>query len=82
TLKFIQNSTQKITQYCQKNPQKSIPAEKVFFWYDTSGIPLELIEYHLKQKGYNFSHPEFNKLLEGQKKRGKEDREKKGVAAF
>ncbi|KLL03948.1 MAG: alanyl-tRNA synthetase [Mycoplasmataceae bacterium CE_OT135] len=80
--KFIQNSTQKITQYCQKSPQKLIAAEKIFFWYDTAGIPLELIEYHLKQKGYSFSQTEFNKLLAEQKKRGKEDREKKGVAVF
>ncbi|RHZ36816.1 alanine--tRNA ligase-related protein [endosymbiont GvMRE of Glomus versiforme] len=80
--KFIQNSTHKIDIYCQKNPQKLIPAEKIFFWYDTDGIPLELIEYCLKKKGCDFSQTEFNKLLEKQKKRGKEDREKKGVVAF
>jgi|SRR6185312_12583360 len=82
TFQFIQNSTQKIDKFCQKNSQKLIPAEKVFFWYDTAGIPLELIGHHLKQKGRDFSRPEFNKLLEEQKKRGKEDREKKGTAVF
>ncbi|CAJ0836271.1 2044_t:CDS:2 [Entrophospora sp. SA101] len=80
--KFIQNSTQKITQYCQKSPQKLIPAEKIFFWYDTAGVPLELIEHHLSQKRYSFSQTEFNKLLAEQKKRGQEDRAKKEVAAF
>ncbi|RHZ37245.1 alanine--tRNA ligase-related protein [endosymbiont GvMRE of Glomus versiforme] len=79
---FIQNSSQKIDRYCQKNSQKLVPAEKIFFWYDTDGIPLELIEYCLKQKGYDFSQKEFNELLEKQKKRGKEDREKRGIAAF
>src|SRR3954454_2759439 len=50
TIKFITNSTQKIDQYCQDNSLNTlIPAEKIFFWYDTVGIPLELIEHHLKQ---------------------------------
>ena len=80
--KFIQNSAQKIDKYCQNNPQKLVPAEKIFFWYDTAGIPLELVEHFLKQKGYNFSQTEFNGLLEKQKKRGKEDRKKRGIAAF
>src|SRR5947209_1084691 len=79
TFKFIQSSTQKIAKFCQKNPQKLLAAEQIFFWYDTAGIPLELIEHHLKQKGCNFSHTEFDELLEKQKQRGKEDREKKDV---
>jgi len=83
TMKFITNSTQKIDQYCQGNPlNTSIPAEKIFFWYDTAGMPLELIENHLKQKEHNFSREEFNKLLNKQKQRGKEDRERKKIAAF
>jgi alanyl-tRNA synthetase len=83
TLKFIVNSTQKIDHYCQKGSANAvIPAEKIFFWYDTTGIPLELIEYHLKQGGYNFSQKEFNKLLAEQKQRGKEDRERKKIAVF
>ncbi|CAI2190301.1 14186_t:CDS:1 [Funneliformis geosporum] len=83
TLKFITNSTHKIDHYCQGKPVNTvIPAEKVFFWYDTAGIPLELIEYHLKQKEYSFSSAEFNQLLTAQKQRGKEDRASKKIAVF
>lgn len=81
-MRFVKEATQKIDKYCQKNLPEIIPAADIFLWYDTYGIPRELIEYHLKQKGYRFSEPEFNKLLEEQKQRGKEDREKKKVAVF
>lgn len=83
TAKFIINSTQKIDQYCEKKLSNTvIPAKKIFFWYDTAGIPLELIEHHLKNKKYNFSRQEFDKLLDEQKQKGKADRERKGVAVF
>ena len=83
TMKFIANSTQKIDKYCQeKSINTTIPAEKVFFWYDTTGIPLELIKHYLKQRGYSFSQKEFNELLAEQKQRGKEDRQRKKIAVF
>jgi alanyl-tRNA synthetase len=83
TMKFIANSVQKIDKYCQeKSINTIIPAEKVFFWYDTTGMPLEIIEHHLKQRGYSFSQKEFDKLLAEQKQRGKEDRQRKKTAVF
>src|SRR3954464_12522236 len=58
--KLIQNAQQKITKYCSKNSQKLIPSQEIFLWYDTFGIPLELIEYCLKQNKRTFSRPEFD----------------------
>ena len=79
---FIRESVAKISQYCQNHSLKLVPAEKIFFWYDTKGIPLELIEYCLKNEGYNFSSEKFEQLLSQQKKRAQADRQKKKIAVF
>ena len=59
-----------------------INAEDIFFWYDTKGIPLELIRFYLENKGHDFPEKDFNELLEKQKKRGREDRKKKKTSIF
>ena len=74
--------SQKIIKYCSKNPQKLVPAQEVFLWYDTYGIPLELIDYCLQQKERTFSRNEFTELLKKQKLLGKKDRKSKKVSAF
>ena len=75
--KLIQSAQQKIIKYCSKNPQKLVPAQEVFLWYDTYGIPLELIDYCLQQKEKTFSRNEFTELLKKQKLLGKKDRKSK-----
>ena len=80
--KLIQSAQQKIIKYCSKNPQKLVPAQEVFLWYDTYGIPLELIDYCLQQKEKTFSRNEFTELLKKQKILGKKDRKSKKVSAF
>jgi len=60
----------------------SIAAEEIFFWYDTKGIPLELIRFYLEKNNHQFPEKEFNKLLEQQKEKGRKDRERKKVAVF
>lgn len=79
---FLARAGEKITQYCQKNPSSLIPATIIFFWYDTEGIPGELIRYQLEQRGKNFSEPEFQKLLTQQKELGQKDRRQKKIPAF
>ena len=76
--KFISNSIQEL----DKNYSPKITAENIFFWYDTKGIPEELIRFYLKKENYQFPEEEFNKLLERQKEKGRKDREKKKVAVF
>ena len=76
------SAQQKIIKYCSKNPQKLVPAQEVFLWYDTHGLPLELIDYCLQQKERTFSRNEFTELLKKQKILGKKDRKSKKVSAF
>jgi alanyl-tRNA synthetase len=80
--KLIQNAQQKIIKYCSKNIQKSIPAQEIFLWYDTYGIPLELIDYCLKKNEKTFSRTEFGELLKKQKLLGEKDRKSKKLSAF
>lgn len=81
-INFIANATKKIDKYCLKNLQKLISAKDIFLWYDTYGIPLELIRYQLNKKERDFSEKEFNQLLEKQKLLGKRDREGKKINVF
>jgi len=81
-MNFITSATKKIANYCSKNFQKIIPTHEIFLWYDTHGIPLELISYYLEEKGKDFFEAEFNQLLAEQKLRGKEDRKSKKINIF
>jgi len=78
TMNFINKSTQELDKYYSVK----ITAEDIFFWYDTKGIPLELIRFFLKTKNYSFPEKEFNNLLEKQKQKSLEDREKKKISVF
>jgi len=78
TLGFISKSNLILDNYFSPK----ITAKEIFFWYDTRGIPLELIFFYLKNKNYEFPEKEFNKLLEQQKEKSSHDRKKKGVETF
>ncbi|CAJ0924989.1 7371_t:CDS:1 [Entrophospora sp. SA101] len=78
TMDFINKSTQELDNYYSPK----ITARDIFFYYDTKGIPLELIRSYLENKKYNFPETEFAKLLTEQKKRGLEDRNKKKLSVF
>jgi alanyl-tRNA synthetase len=75
---FISKSLQKLDKYY--TPE--ITAKDIFFWYDTKGIPLELIQSYLKKQKHPFPASEFNQLLAEQKKRSSTDRENKNVSTF
>jgi len=78
TLEFISKSTLILDNYFSPK----ITAQEIFFWYDTKGMPLELIRFYLKNKNYEFPEEEFNKLLDQQKEKGFQDRKKKRVEVF
>ena len=78
SMEFINKSTKELEKYY--TPE--ITATDIFFWYDTKGIPLELIHFYLKKKDYKFPKEEFNKLLERQKEKARKDREEKKVSVF
>ncbi|CAG8818084.1 3567_t:CDS:2, partial [Racocetra persica] len=76
TREFIDKSIQELGKYYEP----SITAKDIFFWYDTKGIPEELIRFFLAKNNYQFPEREFNQLLEKQKERGRQDRAGKKVA--
>lgn len=76
--KFVSNSNQDLENFSKSQ----ITVEDIFFWYDTKGIPMELIRFHLEKKNCQFPEKEFNYLLEKQKEKGRKDRENKGVTIF
>jgi len=73
--KFIVRANREL----EKNYNPKIRAEDIFFWYDTKGIPLELIKFYLKSKQHQFPEKEFNVLLEKQREKGRKDRGKVSV---
>jgi alanyl-tRNA synthetase len=77
-LKFVDKSIQEL----EKNYNPQITAEDIFFWYDTKGISIDLIRFHLEKKNHQFPEKEFTFLLEKQKEKGRKDREDKGVSVF
>jgi alanyl-tRNA synthetase len=60
----------------------TITVQDIFFWYDTQGIPLALIQNYLARKNYPFPTAEFEELLGEQKKRSQIDRGKKNITTF
>jgi alanyl-tRNA synthetase len=59
-----------------------VPAKSIFFWYDTKGIPIELIENVLKDSSFIFDKDNFKIFLDKQKKMGSIDRFKKDISVF
>lgn len=61
---------------------KEVPADKIFFWYDTKGMPMELISFSLKNRGFYFGEDGFEMLLAKQKEMGTSDQKKKKTSVF
>jgi alanyl-tRNA synthetase len=56
----------------KKKDKKIIPGKDVFKLYDTYGFPADLTNVMAQEKGLMIDEEGFNKLMEGQKKRGRE----------
>ncbi|MCE8163281.1 MAG: hypothetical protein I3273_03830 [Candidatus Moeniiplasma glomeromycotorum] len=77
-INLIKQANQKL----QQAPLSQVGAKTIFQWYDSEGIPLELIKFHFQNQNCPFPEDQFNQLLELQKKSGAEDRKKKKITAF
>jgi alanyl-tRNA synthetase len=56
---------------------KTFPAESAFELYDTYGFPLDLTELMARERGLTVDAAGFNKLMEEQRQRAREDHQKK-----
>ncbi len=54
-----------------KKKKKIIPGKDVFKLYDTYGFPADLTNVMAQEKGYKIDEKGFNKLMDEQKKRGR-----------
>ena len=61
-------------------PGKTFPAEQAFKLYDTYGFPLDLTELMARERGLTVDVAGFEKLMEEQRQRAREDHEKKKTA--
>ena len=52
-------------------PDKKIPTDRVFEFYDTHGIPLEFMEQRWEDEGVGFDRDGFERALEEQRARGR-----------
>lgn len=59
-----------------------ITVEKLFFLYDTQGVPLEMIERFLKTQKKNFPKKRFAELLKKQKEKSQQERRNKKISIF
>lgn len=64
-----------------KISEKTSP-EDFFFFYDTKGIPKEIIEKKVIEKKLMFPKEKFERLIQEQKERSKEERKKKKIKVF
>lgn len=72
----------KIKEYLNKNQQKEISSEIIFFWYDTNGFPLELIKFFLNENKVTFDEKDFDSILKKHKQKSLNDRKKQNIFAF
>ncbi|MCE8162997.1 MAG: hypothetical protein I3273_00440 [Candidatus Moeniiplasma glomeromycotorum] len=77
-INLINQANQKLNRFSLSQ----VEVKTVFQWYDSEGIPLELIKSHFQKQNCPFPETEFNQLLTLQKKSGSEDRKKKKITAF
>lgn len=76
------NYVKKINKFLENNYQSEVSADTIFFWYDTEGIPLELINFSLSKEKRFFNKEKFDELLFNQKERSLMERKKQGISTF
>lgn len=79
---IFEKSVEKIKRYLEESVEQKISSEKIFFWYDTEGISLELIDFSLRGSSNFFDREDFYKLLKIQKERSLLERKKHKISTF
>jgi len=62
------------------NPEKIFPGDTAFELYDTYGFPLDLTELMAREHGLTVDVAVFERLMEAQRQRAREDHDKKKTA--
>jgi alanyl-tRNA synthetase len=78
--KFIKSSNEILRKRIELSPE--ISGKDVFFFYDTKGIPLEFINNFFLKNGIIFPEKDFLNLLDEQRNKGAEDRNRKKIKTF
>jgi len=63
---------EEVIKILEKRKEKIIPGEDVFKLYDTYGFPLDLTNVMAHEKRFTIDEDGFNKLMTGQKRKGRE----------
>jgi len=74
--KTLSTGIQKLTSYFNQNGKKDIAGVTAFELYDTYGFPIDLTEIIAREKGVGVDLDGFEKALEEQKNRSKNDAKK------
>ena len=69
----LENGIVKLNQIIKNISEDEISGDDAFLLYDTYGFPIDLTSLILKEKGLNYDHIKFEKLLKKQKIRSKSD---------
>jgi alanyl-tRNA synthetase len=72
-LRTLDTGIRLLDQLVSRSPSKQIDGKSAFELYDTYGFPPDLTGLILKEKGYTFDQQEFNREMEQQKTRSRQD---------
>ncbi len=72
-LRTLETGIKLLDQIIARSEFNVIDGKSAFELYDTYGFPPDLTELILREKGFSLNHDEFNKEMEAQKKRSRQD---------
>jgi alanyl-tRNA synthetase len=72
-LRTLDTGIRLLEQLVSKSSSKQIDGKSAFELYDTFGFPPDLTSLILREKGYTFNHQEFDREMEAQKSRSRQD---------
>lgn len=72
-LRTLETGMKLLDQIIDRADTKEIDGKSAFILYDTYGFPPDLTELILREKGYTINHEEFNREMDLQKKRSRQD---------
>ena len=72
-LRTLNTGIKRLDEIIEKSNTKEIDSNYIFELYDTYGFPVDLTNIILKEKNYTFDIEKYNKLMEEQKNRSKQN---------